>query len=173
MSRLCLVVALLGATRSWAADAQQQMMPPAGALKAIEPAKVAKPPLAAGKVADRLALVGKDDDLYRGLNLTPAQSAQLKANLSQLRCLPPGAPIPAGHTMMQIMPTGGSLGVPGGAADACMNDSIDATQLASLRGFLRAELKRRNADLAQFDKGIPKDCAFGEMQYYLAIVAQF
>ncbi len=172
MSNFRLLAVLAAAALACAAQAQQQVMPPAGALKPIEPAKVARPPVATARVAaDRLALVGREDDLYRGLNLTPAQSAQLKANLGQLRCLPPGAAIPGGHVMMQVMPTGGALGTPGGSA--CMNDSIDAAQLASLRSFLRAELKRRNADLAQFDNGIPKDCAFGEMQYYLAIVAQF
>jgi hypothetical protein len=171
MSRLCVLAALACAALPFLSQAQQNVPPQPGVLKAIE-FKAAKPPVAAARATvDKLALVGKDEDLYGGLELSPAQRARLKANLGQLRCLPVGAPMPTGHVMMQVLPTGGTLGAPGGNSNACMNDAIDAGQLASFREYLRGELKRRTADLAEFDKRIPKDCAFGELQYYLGIVA--
>jgi hypothetical protein len=58
------------------------------------------------------------------------------------------------------------------AADPCLAGALDAAQLASFGDYLRRELARRSADVAAFDKGIPRNCPLGELQYYLAVAAQ-
>ncbi len=71
-----------------------------------------------------------------------------------------------------VVPEAGRLAPPTAVADPCLAASLDAAQLAAFGAFLRRELARRQADLAAFDKAVPRDCPLGELQFYLAVAAQ-
>lgn len=156
------------------AAAQQNLPPPPANLKAAEtPAlKAHKALIAEGaKVSPRMALMGKEQDLYAGLALSAQQKAQLQKNLKSLSCVPGGTTVPPGHVMMQVMPTPTGTGAPAAPTDECLSKTLDPKQLASFRAHLKGQLETRGMDVAEFERMAPTDCALTELKYYLFVLS--
>lgn len=172
--KLSAVVLLLGSPLGALA---QQNVPP----RADVPVKPAfKPAIEAAKVkplaTQRMNLVGREQDLFTDLALTPLQREQLKRNLGQLACLPEGAQVPGGmvvmqQTMQQTMQPINLNPNSTSPVDPCMTDAIDVVLLKNFRDHITTQLKARNRNVTAFESSIPEKCALKQVNYYLQVLA--
>lgn len=162
--------------------AQQNIPPKPGSLKAAEvtSAHTGKAlNLDAAKAAAvtdrRMVLLGKEQELFAGLELTAPQKARLQRNLGSLACVPSGTVVPLGSGQMLMQtrpppgPTGASLAAP---ADGCLASALDAAQLATFRAHLKDQLSQRKQDVAAFERNVPPNCPLTELRYYLTVLSQ-
>lgn len=149
---LCAAIGVAGIS---AAQAQQQTPPKAAELRIYKPIDASK--LTVEKHEAFKA------NVFRGVTLSPEQQMTVIGNLGSLGCTPT-------KIMQQTLPTPPGLTT----GDACRSNYAGTPQeLRALRKVLTELIRRNNAaDLAPFEAGIPKDCPYKELYYYLDLLAQ-
>ncbi|MBS0367698.1 MAG: hypothetical protein JSS57_00710 [Proteobacteria bacterium] len=147
--------ATIGMVGISAVHAQQQTPPRATELRIYKPIDASK--LTVEKHEAFKA------DVFKGVALSPEQQMTVLGNLGTLGCTPT-------KVMQQTLPTPPGLA----SGEACRNNYAGTPQeLRALRKVLTELIRRNNAaDIAPFEAGIPKDCPYKELYYYLDLLAQ-
>lgn len=135
--------------------AQQQTPPRAAELRVYKPVDTGKFTL-----EKREAFKA---EVFKGVTLSPEQQMTVIGNLGSLGCAPT-------KVMQQTMPTPPSLV----SGEACRSNYAGTPQeLRALRKVVTDLIRKNNAaDVAPFELGIPKDCPYKELYYYLDLLAQ-
>lgn len=102
-------------------------------------------------------------EVFKGVTLSHAQQMTVIGNLGALGCGPM-------QVMQQTMPVPPALA----SGDACRSNYAGTPQeLLALHKVLASLIRKNNAsDAAPFEAGIPKDCPYKELYYYLDLLAQ-
>jgi hypothetical protein len=102
-------------------------------------------------------------ELFKGVALSTDQQMAVMGNLGGLGCGPM-------KVMQQTMPVPPALAT----GDACRSNYAGTPQeLVALRKTLTSLIrKNKSSDVAPFEAGIPKDCPYKELYYYLDLLAQ-
>ncbi len=137
-------------------NAQQQTPPKAAELRIQKPVDTSK------------FMVEKHEafkaEVFKGVTLSPSQQMTVLGNLAALGCAP------MQHFMQQTRPMPPGLA----SGDACRANYAGTPQeLRALRKILTILIdKNKASDVATFEAGIPKDCPYKELYYYLDLLAQ-
>lgn len=147
--------AVLGALLIPMVHAQQQTPPRAAELRVYKPIDASK-----FSVEKHEAFKA---EVFKGVTLSPEQQMAVIGNLGALGCAPT-------KVMQQTMPMPPGLV----SGEACRTHYAGTPQeLRALRKVVTDLLRKNNAsDVAPFEQGIPKDCPYKELYYYLDLLAQ-